>query len=614
MNTITATYSPDDNKLRLQAAMRLDAETYARVKAAGFAWAPKQECFYATWAPGREDLALELAGQIDDDDRTLTDRAEERAERFEDYSDKRATEGERAQEAVRRLADGIPFGQPILVGHHSEKRARKDADRIHNGMRKAVDAFKTSAYWLERAQGAIRHAKHKERPDVRARRIKTIEAEARKVERTRKESAMFLRLWERLDDPASIRRKDGTPTTKIERARFIAARDHISRCFPVADYPRAEGASTYEGMMGLDSALGGDVAVPIITPEQAAAIAIEAHRRTVASCERWAAHYANRLAYERAMLAESGGTVADKTGPQVGGGCRCWASPRGGWSYIKKVNRVSVTVEDNWGNGGRNFTRTIPFDKLAAIMAPAEIAEKRAAGLIAEDPTGRGFYVRQAPDNTPAPTRAEANEAAHVEAVKAAAERREAIEARMAQARALAAVKVETVTAPQLFPTPAPLAARMVEAAGIEGGMRILEPSAGTGAILGAMGGRMFAHNPERGGAVAVEINPRLSERLRGEFPLTAVYCGDFLQMNGNLGTFDRILMNPPFANAQDVAHIQHARAMLKPGGRLVAICANGPRQAEALQPIAATWEPLPAGTFAESGTNVNAVLLTIEA
>ncbi|EIC1206273.1 DUF3560 domain-containing protein, partial [Escherichia coli] len=35
-----ATYSPDDNKLRLYAASRLDPETYKKVHDAGFCWAP----------------------------------------------------------------------------------------------------------------------------------------------------------------------------------------------------------------------------------------------------------------------------------------------------------------------------------------------------------------------------------------------------------------------------------------------------------------------------------------------------------------------------------------------------------------------------------------------
>jgi len=45
--TYTATYSPEDNKLRLYSSTRLDRELYARVRSAGFIYAPKQELFVA---------------------------------------------------------------------------------------------------------------------------------------------------------------------------------------------------------------------------------------------------------------------------------------------------------------------------------------------------------------------------------------------------------------------------------------------------------------------------------------------------------------------------------------------------------------------------------------
>ena len=82
-----ATYSPDDNKLRLYAASRLDPETYKKVHDAGFRWAPKQALFVApAWTPGREDVLLSLAGEIVDEDSTLAERQEARAERFTGYS------------------------------------------------------------------------------------------------------------------------------------------------------------------------------------------------------------------------------------------------------------------------------------------------------------------------------------------------------------------------------------------------------------------------------------------------------------------------------------------------------------------------------------------------
>ena len=131
MQELTATYSPDDNKLRLYANGKLPPDIYEKVKAAGFKWAPKQELFVAPmWTPQRADLLEELCGEIGDEDTSLVDRAAIRSERFEEYSDKRATEAARAQEQVEALTNGIPLGQPILIGHHSEKHARKHAEKI----------------------------------------------------------------------------------------------------------------------------------------------------------------------------------------------------------------------------------------------------------------------------------------------------------------------------------------------------------------------------------------------------------------------------------------------------------------------------------------------------
>src|SRR5688572_639989 len=155
----TATYSPDDNKLRLYPAHRLSAEDYARIRAAGFKWAPKQELFVAPkWTPEREDLLIEWCGEIDDEDQSLTERQEARAERFEGYHERRSQDAEQARRGVAAIADNIPLGQPILVGHHSERRARKDAQRIEDGMRKTIKLWETAQYWTRRAEGAIRHA------------------------------------------------------------------------------------------------------------------------------------------------------------------------------------------------------------------------------------------------------------------------------------------------------------------------------------------------------------------------------------------------------------------------------------------------------------------------
>ena len=176
-----------------------------------------------------------------------------------------------------------------------------------------------------------------------------------------------------------------------------------------------------------------------------------------------------------------------------------------------------------------------------------------------------------------------------------------------------AAAGVQVVIAPQLFPTPPELADRMVALADIRPGQKVLEPSAGTGRIIDAI--RRNAH----GCAItAVELNCNMAHRLRTVDCVDDTRQADFLECNGDLGTFDRIVMNPPFANADDIKHIMHALKMLKPGGRLVAICANGPRQNDKLRPIVEArggiWEELPSDTFICTGTSVRTVLLMLDA
>jgi protein-L-isoaspartate O-methyltransferase len=175
------------------------------------------------------------------------------------------------------------------------------------------------------------------------------------------------------------------------------------------------------------------------------------------------------------------------------------------------------------------------------------------------------------------------------------------------------------VSAPQLFPTPPHIARQVIELAEIGPGMRVLEPSAGTGALIDAI------DSQGKPPVVCVEINHSLAEALRRKHPFTiSVTCWDFLRcevdppLQGSLepgtpvlGRYDRIVMNPPFEHGSDIKHIEHARRMLKPGGRLVAICADGPRQQDRLQPHADAWIPLPLNTF--NGTVVRAAILVMK-
>ncbi len=54
----------------------------------------------------------------------------------------------------RRILDAIPMGQPILVGHHSERRHRRDLARAETNLRKGIAAQERAAD-LEGAAAAV---------------------------------------------------------------------------------------------------------------------------------------------------------------------------------------------------------------------------------------------------------------------------------------------------------------------------------------------------------------------------------------------------------------------------------------------------------------------------
>jgi len=674
--TFTATYSPDDNKLRLYASSRLDPETYARVRGSGFIWAPKQGLFVAPmWTPDRADLLEELAGEIGDEDTSLAERAEERAERFEDYSDSRATDAERAHAEVDRIADGIPLGQPILVGHHSERHARKDAERIENGMRRALKMWETSRYWQSRAKGAIQHAKYKELPGVRHRRIKGIEADKRKRERQKADAAACLKAFELVDrDSAWKLREDGSLPTRQERGNVIAGRLSGG---PYMATVQTDGPNSTTLRYSAYDVLAPDDKryqhCPSMTVDEVIAKFRAWVEQTNAYCDRWIAHYDLRLEYERAMLGEAGGIITDKTEYLIVPGGRVLVGRE--WVTVIRVNRkegkiLSLTTNARYCRvkGIEEVSEyepptaaAIQTVKAATKLPPlVNIKAEGAIEMTAAEYTkmykdwkftrtvpataehgayrqrftirGGGYSGKPvfltdakigtppAPEDSPNPDPVEPPEQdlsatiKHTErliesnAARAADPVREHIE----NLRESLKTGVQVVSAPQLFPTPMELARRVIELADLQDGECVLEPSAGTGNLIQAV------HDAVDTEVLAYEINPSLCSVLSQKWPgfKTQVRQADFLAVNDFKGCYPRIVMNPPFVNGADIKHIQHALTFLKPGGRLVAICAAGPRQRaffEGLDPDKADWIDLPPGSFAEAGTNVNAAILVVQ-
>ena len=79
------------------------------------------------------------------------EKQEARRARYEEKASRLRDEAHRLHDQAHEMASAIPFGQPILVGHHSEGRDRRYRDRIHNTFGKAFATMDKADYYEEKA-------------------------------------------------------------------------------------------------------------------------------------------------------------------------------------------------------------------------------------------------------------------------------------------------------------------------------------------------------------------------------------------------------------------------------------------------------------------------------
>lgn len=182
-----------------------DERISAAMRAGGFRWSRRQGFWYLprsidtpaqrgridSLAAELRDAGFEVDVCVDDSARPFEeaehDRSQRQAGRVEALGDKAQrlhshaeSAWERRQQAIDRLP---PLGEPIHVGHHSERRHRRDIRRADTATRRALEASETAREASRAAQAAAATTPHRYSPITVKNRIDRLSAELRRDER-----------------------------------------------------------------------------------------------------------------------------------------------------------------------------------------------------------------------------------------------------------------------------------------------------------------------------------------------------------------------------------------------------------------------------------------------
>lgn len=173
---------------------------------------------------GRESYAEQVESKIQRD--------LDKAERYETYADNAEARAKSRSQAADKIGSFIPFGQPILVGHHSERRHRRDIERIRNNVEKSIEESDKAAYLRGRAFDLNRSQERMENRRYIGNRIKDAEKAVRQLSKWAEptnprliQAQEKLAFWQgRLAVIEAARQEEGG---KMASSETIKSGDHI---------------------------------------------------------------------------------------------------------------------------------------------------------------------------------------------------------------------------------------------------------------------------------------------------------------------------------------------------------------------------------------------------
>ena len=329
------TYCPEDNKLRLYIG-RVPREEYEHLRELGYTVTPKQDCdFVAHWSPEAEDIALAYAGYIGDEDQSPTDRAADRAERFAIYREKRTEE-------VIDLSLKAESLDPVH-GYQSAEKAVREVNKHKRLLAKVENQWAKAEYWTYRTAGVIRNALHKSDMGTRLGRLKKLEAEQRAADKSFEDFNALISAGRKI-----LTLDLGEPDKSVIAARFLGHSSVYWKQYTTPEFTtpiRLIDMVEKHGFPAME-------ALKIFIDEN------PPHTKR----NRAYNHLVMRIAYEKQMIENSGGSASDLE-YMVGG----WVGKYQIWkisksSVTKKVTSITVLapaiVSDNAWETRHNIAGT----------------------------------------------------------------------------------------------------------------------------------------------------------------------------------------------------------------------------------------------------------------
>lgn len=162
------------------------------------------------------------------------EKREARKEAYERLAAKNAELSKASFTRASAIGSMIPMGQPILVGHHSERRHRRDIERIDNAMRASIEADKKAAYYAEKAEAMeSNNAISSDDPNA-------LERLQEKLDKLTKKQEMFKAVNK------IVRDKKLSPNQKVEKMVALGVSETVAQKFLSTETFSGPGIPRYE--------------------------------------------------------------------------------------------------------------------------------------------------------------------------------------------------------------------------------------------------------------------------------------------------------------------------------------------------------------------------------